>query len=517
MSIRETDPLVIAVDSSTTSSKAIVVDATGTVVAEGKYEIELLNPVGNFYEHEPLMWWETTNNAIRDAVGQLEAKDRERVAAMCVTHQRESFAPFDKDGNPLRNGILWLDGRATDQILRYGSQELHALSGKPADITPGIYKMAWVKENEPDALKQAYKVVDVHGYLVYRLTGEWKSSTACADSLGLFDIAKLDYSERLMDIAGVTREQMSDLVQPGEFIAMVKPEIREGWGILQDIPLVGGLGDGQAAGIGSASVDSETLYLNLGTAIVAGIISDDYQYDKAYRTLAAGIPNKYVLEVLQSSGSFLATWFRRSIGTSEGRPDPELDAAAAEIPIGCGGLMTMPYWNAVQSPHWDPAVRGAQIGWDGSHDRPAMYRSILEATSLEMRRNLEALQASTGVKITTVRAMGGGTRSKLWRQMMTDATGLPITACTEDEISALGAAVLAMAYTGVFGDNSIETAARKMAHFGDVTEPDMAKYEIYGEISEIQGKIYDTLLPLRDDIRKISEKYPNTAKTEDAE
>ncbi len=105
----------------------------------------------------------------------------------------------------------------------------------------------------------------------------------------------------------------------------------------------------------------------------------------------------------------------------------------------------------------------------------------------------------------------------LWRQMMTDATGLPITACTEDEISALGAAVLAMAYTGVFGDNSIETAARKMAHFGDVTEPDMAKYEIYGEISEIQGKIYDTLLPLRDDIRKISEKYPNTAKTEDAE
>ena len=111
------NPLVIAVDTSTTSTKAIIVDPAGKVVAEGRREIPMINPAQGFYEHDPRLWWTTTDEAVGQAVQALEPKDRERIAAMCVTHQRESFAPFDLDGNPLRNGILWLDQRATKQIL----------------------------------------------------------------------------------------------------------------------------------------------------------------------------------------------------------------------------------------------------------------------------------------------------------------------------------------------------------------------------------------------------------------
>ncbi len=513
MSIRESDPVVIAIDSSTTSTKAIVVDTDGKVIAQGKHELDLLNPVGSHFEHHPEQWWQTTNEAIHDAVWQLSPADRGRIAALCMTHQRETFAPFDEEGNPLRTGIIWMDGRATDQILKYGTEEIHKLSGKPADITPAIYKMAWVKENQPGLLEKAHKIVDVHGYLTFKLTGKWATSTTSADSLGLYEIAKLDFSDELLEIAGVRRDQMPELFKPGELIGEVKPEIREAWGILQDLPLISGLGDGQAAGIGSAAVTPEVLYLNMGTAVVAGVMADEYAYGKAYRTLAGGIPGKFVLEILQSSGVFLPTWWRRALGNPalKGAPDPALDEAAAKVSIGCGGLFTMPYWNAVQSPHWDPAVRGAQIGWQGIHDRAAMYRSILEAISIEFRRNLEALQSSTGVKVTTIRAMGGGLRSKLWRQILTDAVGLPITACTEDEISALGAAIIGMSSTGVFGDKSIATAANAMAKFGDVSEPNMDNYQIYGEISEIQSKIYGALLPLEDDVRRFAEKYPNKA------
>lgn len=513
MGVRETDPLVIAIDSSTTSTKAIIVDTEGKVVASGKHELDLLNPQGAFFEHHPHQWWDTTNNAIHDAIWQLGPKDRERIAALCMTHQRETFAPFDFDGNPLRTGIIWMDGRATDQILKYGTPEIHKLSGKPADITPAIYKMAWVKENQPEMLEKAYKIVDVHGYLVYKLTGKWATSTTSADSLGLYDISKLNFSDELLEIAGVRREQMAELFQPGEYIADVRPSIRESWGLLQDIPVISGLGDGQAAGIGAAAVTPEVMYLNMGTAVVAGVMADEYAYGKAYRTLAGGIPGKFVLEILQSSGVFLPTWWRRALGNPElkGAPDPALDEAAAKVSIGCGGLFTMPYWNAVQSPHWDPAVRGAQVGWQGIHDRAAMYRSILEAICLELRRNLESLQESTGVKITTIRAMGGGLRSKLWRQILTDCLGTPITACTEDEISALGAAVVGMSSTGVFGDKSIATAANRMAKFGDVTEPNMDNYAIYGEVSQIQSKIYECLLPIEDDVRKFADKYPNKA------
>ncbi|WP_182353284.1 xylulokinase [Flaviflexus huanghaiensis] len=504
-------PLVIAVDSSTTSSKAIIVDVEGNVIALGKREIPLRTPQQGFGEHNPAHWWETTNAAIAEAINKLPMADRGRIAAVGLTHQRETFAPFTEDGTPLRNGILWLDIRAADQIKRYGTPEIHQLSGKPADVTPAIYKMAWVKEHEGDLWAKADRVVNVHAYLAFCLTGQWVDSVAAADSLGLFDIEKLDYDESLMEIAGVNRSQMAELYQPGDILGYVKKEVREGWNISREIPVIAGLGDGQAAGVGAAAVTEDVAYLNMGTAVNAGVTSTTYQFDQVYRTLAGGIPNTYVLEVLQSSGAFLTTWFRRVFGNPElrGGPDPELEALAAARTPGSGGLVTLPYWNAVQSPYWEPIARGAVVGWRGTHGPGSMYRSLLEAISMEMARSLTAMEESTGTKLTTVRAMGGGVRSKLWRQIMTDAIGLPITACKEDEISALGAGVVAMASTGVFGDKEIATAAQHMAQFTDETEPNQENHEIYQELGEIQGRLYADLKETNDMLHEFARKHPD--------
>ena len=504
------DPLVIAIDTSTTSTKAIIVDALGKVLAQGKREFPLANPQTSFYEHNPLDWWNTTDEAITEAISILTDAQKRRIVAMGITHQRETFAPFDAEGNPLRSGIIWMDGRATAQIHKYGTPEIHALSGKPADITPALYKMAWVKENQPGLLERAHKVVDVHCYVVFKLTGLWTSSVACADSLGLFDIAKQDYDASLLEIAGVRRDQMADLKKPGEVIAEINPEITQRWGLSQTIPLVAGMGDGQAAGVGAAAVDANTMYLNLGTAVVAGVHGPEYRYGKAYRTLAAGIPDWYDFELLVSSGAFLTTWFREALGDPAlgAKVDPKLEADAAQVPVGCLGLITMPYWNAVQTPHWDPLARGAVVGWRGIHKRAHMYRSIFEAIGIEMRLGLEGLEADTGNKITSIISMGGGNRSKLWRQIMTDAMGVPITACTEDEISAMGAAVAAMSITGVHGEPDMAEYARKMASYSDTTEPDMGNYQLYGELAEIQSQIYPAMRNITEDISQFMGRHP---------
>ena len=262
------DPLVIAIDSSTTSTKAIVVDTQGNVISLGRREIALLSPEQGFGEHDPRQWWTSTHEAVGEAVGKLTPAEKERIAAFGITHQRESFAPFTADGTPLRNGILWLDIRAADQILRYGTPEIHQLSGKPADVTPAIYKMAWVKEHQPDLWASAEKVTTVSAYIAFCLTGSWVDSTACADSLGLFDIAKLDYDEGLLQIAGVRRDQMAGLVKPGQTLGALKPELAKEWGVAE-IPVIAGCGDGQAAGVGAAAVSPDVAYLNMGTAVVA--------------------------------------------------------------------------------------------------------------------------------------------------------------------------------------------------------------------------------------------------------
>ena len=340
------------------------------------------------------------------------------------------------------------------------------------------------------------------GAIVFNLTGRWASSTAAADSLGLFDIQRRDWSDELLQIAGVRRDQMPELVAPASPIADIRPELAAEWGLARPIPVIAGLGDGQAAGIGAAAVDPGVGYLNMGTAVNAGVESGSYIYNPAFRTHVSGIPGNYVLEVLQSSGSYLAGWVRDTFGDPDhpGDPDVERDnAAAAAIAPGADGLVTLPYWNAVQSPYWDALARGAVVGWRGTHTRAHLYRSVLESICFEMRRNLDELADGTGTPITQLRIMGGGARSGVWRQIMADVTGVPLTVCLEEEISALGAAVLAMAAINAHaepladGSPDVASSAKAMASFGETVHPDMELHERYRRIAAVHARLYPAL------------------------
>lgn len=509
-------PLVVAVDTSTTATKAVVIDSVGRVLATGRSDIPLYTPAAGFYEHDPRDWWRTTDEAVSAALAQLSSADRSRVAAMCVTPQRQSFGLFRSDGEPIRRGPLWLDSRAADQVLRYGSEAVHVLSGMPPDVTPSLYKLAWLKEHEPDLLRSADKVVGVHGYVTFCLTGEWLDSTATADSLGLYDMSRLDFADSLLEIAGVSRGQMATLVEAGAIMGEIRADIAERWGLSGAIPLVAGCGDGQAAGLGAGAVGPDEAYLNMGTAIVMGVHSPTYQYGSVYRTDVAGLPGQYVLEAVQNSGAYLAGWFRENLGDPAlgGAPDPELDAQAAAVGIGAAGLVVLPYWNAVQSPHWDPVARGAIVGFNGGHERGHVYRAILEGLSLETARNLRSMAQDAGTPISRVMVMGGGQRSPLWRQMMTDAIGIPLVACQAEEISALGAGIMAMSVTGAHGDGAdIARSAREMARPGDVSEPDPAAHEQYLEIGEIQGELYAGLKSVFPKLHAYAAKYPQSGET----
>lgn len=507
---RSDGPLVVAVDTSTTATKAVVVDPVGRVLATGRSDIPLHTPADGFYEHDPRDWWRSTDDAVRAALAQLDDVDRSRIAAMCVTPQRQSFGLFRSDGEPIRRGPLWLDSRAAEQVARYGTEAVHRLSGMPPDVTPALYKMAWLKEHEPEVLAAADKVVGVHSYVTFRLTGEWLDSTATADSLGLFDMERLDFADALLEIAGVSRSQMARLVEAGDVMGEVRADVAQSWGLPGTIPLVAGCGDGQAAALGAGVVQPNEAYLNMGTAIVMGVHSPSYQCGSVYRTDVAGLPGQYVLEAVQNSGAYLAGWFRENLGDPAlgGKPDPALDLQAAAAGIGAAGLIVLPYWNAVQSPHWDPFARGAVVGLTGGHGRGHIYRAILEGLSLETARNLRSMAQDAGTAISEVRVMGGGQRSPLWRQIMTDTIGIPLVACDAAEISALGAAMMAMSVTGAHGDvPDIARCALEMARPGDVSEPDAAAHERYLEIGDIQGGLYAGLKDLFPRLHDYAAKY----------
>ena len=194
-----TSPLVIAVDCSTTAAKAIVVDPDGHVLASGSHALATRSPAPHRFEQHAADWWTATDSAIRQALDELE--DRSAVAAVCVTHQRESFVCLDEHDQAMRPAILWMDGRAEHEARQYGSPRVELLSGKPADITPGLYKLLWLRDHEPETIARCRRVADVHTYLVHAMTGRWSSSTASVDPLALLDQATGDYSDELLELA----------------------------------------------------------------------------------------------------------------------------------------------------------------------------------------------------------------------------------------------------------------------------------------------------------------------------
>lgn len=489
---------VVGVDCSTTATKAVVFDADGRAVAEARQTFPLSRPRPSWHEQTARDWWTSTRATIAEAASSVDA---DAVGAIGITHQRETFVCLDRRDRELRPAILWLDGRAAEQIARAGTDEVHRLSGKPPDVTPAFYKLLWLAEHEPDVLASAARVVDVAAYLGHELTGEWRTSWSSADPLGLVDMSTFTWSDTLLDAVGLTADQLPELVAPGSTLGGLREDVAGELGLRPGIPVVAGAGDGQCAGLGAGVTEAGLMYANLGTAVAAGTWSSEYRWSRAFRTLGGPIPGTYTLETLLSSGTYLVSWFQDTFGAPSAEDldlsaEDVLEAAAARLDPGSAGLMVLPYWNAAQTPYWDPHARGAVIGWSGFHRKRHFYRALLEAVAFELRLTTDGVVADTGIAIERYRAMGGGSRSPLWTQILADVTGRHIDVCAETETTALGAAMLAAAAIGLGDTDDVAATARRMSDLRGTVEPDPAARARYDDLYAVYERFYPAVKDL---------------------
>lgn len=489
---------VIGIDCSTTATKAVVWDERGNAVAEGRATFGLSTPHPDWGEQNAEDWWESTKVALRRAA---QVVDTRRLGALGVTHQRETFVCLNEDDHPVRPAILWLDSRARGEVARYGSGEVHRITGKTPNPTVGLYKMLWLKENEPDAMQRTVKVADVHAFLVHRMTGHWRTSWATADPLGLVDMDGFDWSDRLLGMVGLSRDHMCDLYAPGDVIGELKEDVAREVGLPAGLPVVSGAGDGQAAGLGADITAPGRAYLNLGTGIVSGMYSDNYSYGNEFRTLSGPIPGTYTLETLLAAGTYMVNWFVERFAGLDAREfgldlstEQILEAAAAQLRPGSGGLFAVPYWNNALMPYWDFDARGIMVGWTGAHGKAHAYRAILEGIAFEQRLMAEGAERSLEKPVEHVVALGGGSRSQLWCQIIADVMQRPVSVAREPESTCLGAGMLAAAACGLHG--GIKEAAEAMSGTGARFEPDEGRSARYDKLYAVYKEIYPSLRPL---------------------
>jgi len=487
--------LVVGVDCSTTAAKAVVWRADGTPISSARIPYELSQPRPGWGEQNAEDWWTAFSGAVRRAVSTVDAA---RVAAICITHQRESFVCLDASGQPLRPAMLWLDARAVREVDEYGSEDVHRVTGKPPNPTPGWYKMLWLARNEPDTIARVGRLVDLHGFIVQRLTGSWQTSVACADPLGLLDLTTGDYDDGLLAACGLGRHQMADLVQPGDVIGPLLAEVAEDLGLSPSTLVVAGAGDGQAAQLGTGITGSGTAFLNLGSGIVSGTVSQQYSYGREYRTLYAATPGKYSLETFMGGGTFNLTWFVERFSAVDPRAlgldvsaESILETAAAQLPPGAQGLMVLPYWTGALTPYWDYSARGVILGLTGMHGKSHVYRGLLEGIALEQRFLTEGLDAVLPDPIERIVVLGGGSRSPVWCQIISDVLRRPVEVAAEAESTCLGAGMLAAAAVGLH--ESIPAAADAMSGISRSHQPVPATSDVYDRLFEVYRDIYPSL------------------------
>ena len=492
--------LFIAIDCSTTGVKCIVWDASGSAVSTARASLGLTVPMPGAGEQDPAEWWSATCEAVERATHGI---DPARFGSLCVANQRETFACLDADGVAVRPAMLWLDSRAGAEVEEFGSLAIHETTGKPPNTTPAFYKLLWLQKHEPENMAKTRHIVDVHGYVTQRMTGLWSTSLASADPLGLVDLASGTYDAGLLSIAGITVDQLSELVSPGDALGALTADAATQLGLTAGLAVIAGAGDGQAAALGADISRPRVAYINIGTGLVSGCYSESYRADRAYRVLTGPIPGTFSYELFVSGGTYLVNWFSETFVDKSVRDtlqDGELELMlgneAALVAPGSDGLLVLPYWNGALTPYWDHLARGMIFGITGIHTRGHIYRALLEGLCFELRVCLGRAEEVTGQRIDTFVAMGGGSKSALWCQMMADILGRPITVSAESETTCLGAGMLAAAGVGHF--SSIRDASESMSSLGFTYSPDATLTPVYDERFEQYRQLYPltrSLLP----------------------
>ncbi|MGR9416824.1 xylulokinase [Rhizobium leguminosarum] len=481
---------VIGIDSSTQSVKAIAWSKDGQPCFEGRAPHTLITPDAHRAEQDPDEWWSAAITALKAVAG---ATDPDRIDGIAISNQRETMALLDDQRRPLAPATVWLDRRARDMPAlladELGADVLHGISGKPVDVIPCVYRLRWMRANQPELLDKAAYILSVHDYLTMQLSGTPQATWTSADPFGIFDIVSKTWSKTILGHLMIDEAKLPPLNPPASRIGSIYQEAAAQTGLKPGTPIFAAGGDGHCAALGVGAIEPGTVYLNLGTAVVGGLWSATPELSGHWRTLVSPTGDGYVLESVQRGGAFFVNWLLDNF--AGGRTDvavfQRLEAEAMRLPVGSDGLTVCPYLMGCMDPYWDENARASFTGFGPDHGMGHLYRASLEAITLEFARSLQEMRA-TGLVAERIFVIGGGASSVLWRKMVSDATGLPVHRSLSNEASALGAGIAAAVGAGWY--SNFHEAKNAMARTTEALAPDPAAYEDWLTLSERQAQVY---------------------------
>ena len=484
----------LGIDTSTTSSKAILVDEHGEVVTVASSSHTLQTPKPLWSEQDPREWWEAVSASIR-LVLENTGISAESIRAIGLTGQMHGLVLLDEVGNVLRPAILWNDQRTQSQCdeihERVGKERFIQITGNVALTGFTAPKILWVKENEPDIYARARHVLLPKDYIRYKLTGAYAMDKADGAGTVLFDLKSRDWSDEVLSALEIPRVWMPRTFEGPEFTGNVTEEAADRTGLRAGTPVAAGGGDQAAQAVGVGAVEPGIVGLTVGTSgvVFATTPSALIEPEGRLHAFCHAVPGMWHFMGVMLSAAGSLQWYRDTLAPEMSFDD--LLKEAESIPAGSEGLQFLPYLSGERTPHPDPLARGAFIGLTIRHSRGHMTRSVLEGVAFGLKDSFTLIQNAGLGAITQVRASGGGTKGALWRQILASVLEAELVTVNTTEGAAYGAALLAGA--GTWPD--VPSACKACVKITGSTSPNAAEVDVYRKSYAIYRELYPALKP----------------------
>lgn len=485
-------PLYAGIDLGTSSVKVALMTEAGEILDSASVELTVsrLHPLWN--EQDPAEWWNATDKAMLTLLKR--GRPMKEIAGIGLSGQMHGATLLDKNGKVLRPCILWCDGRCSVECEEIEKAVPQAREITGNIIMPGFTagKLLWVKKHEPEIFSRIAKVLLPKDYLRYRMTGDYASEMSDSSGTVWMDTKKRCWDDRMLKATGLTQAHMPKLYEGVDITGHVKQEIATRWGLSTGVPVAGGGGDNEAGAIGTSLYKPGAAMLSLGTSGVYFKVSDGFLVNtkEAVHSFCHVLPNTWHLMSVMLSCSACLDWGAKLTGCSSvGEFLREVEKAHdfKKRPV-----YFLPYLSGERTPHNNAHAKGAFFGLTSHHGKPELARAVLEGVSFAMCQGMDAVHRCSGDP-TKISMIGGGSRSRLWRQMLADMSGYSLDYCVGAEVGpALGACRIAqIAVTKKPLEALLPALSVRETH-----KPDMTLHAEYQERRKVFEKLYKVLYPL---------------------
>ena len=509
------DICIIGADIGTTSLRVNLYGADGHHVAEGRVAHSAVHPRPGWAEMDADLWWTGFCDGCRQALAQ-SSNPTSSIAALSITHMRQTFVCVDTAMRPLRPAILWYDTRCAAQVewaaQTIGRSHVYRRTGTPP-TRRAIYKVMWLRDNEPEVFRKIHKVLFISDFLIHRLTGNLVTCPGVAATSGCLDVQQP--TTWATDIIGACQMPediwIKDILPGGSVAGRVTTEAAQATGLPVGLPVVLAAGDQACGNLGGGVTTPGTLGINAGTSCALQLLASrlpmdvNASSDEITHFVDYSPNGAYIAENgITAGGAALLEWLRSGFATDldaeaerQGRVvwDMIYDDMVMATPPGNLGLMLVPFLRGANGPYWDPRARGILVGLLTSHSRNHLARALVEGLAYEARRIANSLAAHTATGITGIHMYGGSSRSDVWNQTFADVLNSPVTTTETAEPVSLGAAICAGAGAGLYRD--MAEAARMMVRIRRVYEPNPATAALYERLyCEVYQHLYQKIADL---------------------